>query len=468
LELKPEIHLKQTQKLIMTPQLQQAIKMLQLSSFELLDRIEQELEENPALEIEERQGDFFSSMDGTLELRQKIDEKNTRYDEGLEDEYFFGDRSFTQPGEKTGEDKKREFIEGTIYREETLKEHLRFQLHLLKVEDEELQIAEALISYIDIMGYLSVPLEDISKEIEKPVQKVESALKVIQSLDPPGVGARDIKECLLIQLRTRGNYPLAEKIIKNHLNDVKLNKLDEIAKRLKVPLKKVQEAFSIISRLEPYPGRQFFSEEIRYIIPDVIVEKRDGNFEIISNSSIFPRLRVNRYYAYLLKKKKQDKRIKEFISEKVQRAQNFIRSIEQREDTLLRVTRAILEEQRDFFEKGPKYLKPLTLRDVAQKVDLHESTVSRITSSKYVQTPFGVFQLKYFFSNPIQAHGAREYSSTSIKEIIRDIIQSEGMKKHLSDQQIADILAKRGIKIARRTVAKYRKELKILPSNLRR
>jgi len=467
-ELKPEIHLKQTQKLIMTPQLQQAIKMLQLSNLELLDRIEQEMEENPALEIEERQGDLFSSMDGTLELRKKIDEKNNRYDEGLEDEYYFGDRSFIQPGEKTGEDKKREFIEGTISREETLKEYLLSQLHLLKIDDEELKIAEALISYIDIMGYLYVPIEKIAEELEKPFEKVEKALRVIQSLDPPGVGARDIKECLLIQLRSRGNYPLAERIIEDHLNDIKLNKLDEIAKRLKVPISRVREAFSIISRLEPYPGRQFFSEEIKYIIPDVIVEKREGNFEIISNSSISPRLRVNSYYIYLLQKKKQDKRIKDFISEKVQRAQNFIRSIEQREDTLLRVTRAILEEQKDFFEKGPKYLKPLTLKDVAQKVDLHESTVSRITSSKYVQTPFGIFQLKYFFSNPIPSRGNREYSSTSIKEIIRDIIQSEGMKKHLSDQQIAGILSKRGIKIARRTVAKYRKELKILPSNMRR
>jgi len=297
---------------------------------------------------------------------------------------------------------------------------------------------------------------------------VESAIEIIQALDPPGVGARDLKECLLIQMKRAGTNQLAEEIIKNFLNELKLRKYDEISKKLKVPLSQVKEAFSFIAKLEPYPGRQFYTEETKYIIPEVIIQERNGEFEVIPNNYSLPKLRVNNYFQRLSMRRKGDKRIKEFASEKVQRAKNFIHFIEQRESTLIRVAKTILEEQRDFFEKGPKYLKPLTLKDVSASLDLHESTISRITSSKYMQTPFGIFPLKYFFSNPIPTNGSKEYAATSIKEMIKDIIQNEGSKKHLSDQKIADLLAKKGIKIARRTIAKYRKGLKILPSNLRR
>jgi RNA polymerase sigma-54 factor len=449
----------------MTPQLQQAIKLLQLSNIELSEKIEEEMIENPALEIE----DQVEDPDRDVNFREMTsEEKNSRYDDGFEDEYFFEDKSFQHTGGSAGEDKKREFIEGAISREETLKEYLLWQLGLLKVAEQDFHNVEMLISYIDNHGYLSVKLEEIAKETDLSLEKLENALNLLQGFDPPGVGARDIKECLLIQLRTRGNHPLAEKIIKNYLNEIKLNRFEEISKKLKVSLNKVMEAFSFISRLEPYPGRQFFSDEIRYIIPDVIITEREGTFDVMPNNYSIPKLKVNNYYENLLKNRGGDKKIREFASEKVQRAKNFIHSIEQREGTLLRVTRTILEEQKDFFKSGPKYLKPLTLKDVSSSLDLHESTISRITSSKYVQTPFGVFPLKYFFSNPIPAHGQRDYSSTSIKEMVKDIIQSEKSSKHLSDQKICDLLAKKGIKIARRTVAKYRKELNILPSNLRR
>ncbi|RKX98243.1 MAG: RNA polymerase sigma-54 factor [Spirochaetes bacterium] len=467
MELRPEIQLKQTQKLVMTPQLQQSIKMLQLSNLELLDQIEAELAENPVLEIDEESEN--SSVDNAIEFQKAQDEKIIKYDEGFEDEHFFGDKSFPQSAsDSEEEDKKREFLEGAVSKEETLREYLWSQLHLLEISDEDMEIAQKIITYIDPMGYLSVPMDTLSEDLGIPLEKAEQVLKIIQSLDPPGVGARDIKECLLIQLRNKGDYPLAEKIVMNHLNEVKLNKYEEIAKKLGVSVKKVKDAVKLISKLEPYPGRPFYTEEIRYIIPDVIIERRDGDFEVIPNNSFIPRIKVNDYYLRLLRSNKKDKNLSKYLTEKIQRAQNFIKSINQREETLVRVTKAILEEQREFFEKGPKYLKPLTLKDIAQKLDLHESTISRITSSKYVQTPFGVFQLKYFFSNPIPSRNAGEYSSRSIKEMIKDIIESEGSKKHLSDQKIADILNKRGIKIARRTVAKYRQELKILPSILRR
>ena len=469
MELRPEIHLVQTQKLIMTPQLQQAIKMLQLSNIELNERIEEELIENPALEVEEKDNDYEKDLERELILHNiSSDEKNIKYDDGLEDEYFFGDKSFPRSEGSSGEDKKREFIEGAISREETLKEYLLWQLRLLDITEEDFKTVEIFISYIDTNGYLSISTEIISGELGIAEEKVESAIKIVQSLDPPGVGARDIKECLLLQLRNRGSYPVAERIIDEFLNEIKLNKLEEISRKLKVPVARVKEAFSIISKLEPYPGRQFYSDEIKYIIPEVIVDERDGKFEVIPNNYYIPKLKVNSYYENLLKKKNSDKRIKDFALDKVQKARGFIHSIEQREGTLVRVMKRILEEQRDFFEKGPKYLKPLTLKDISINLNLHESTISRITTSKYVQTSFGVFQLKYFFSNPIPALDSREYSSTSVKEIIKDIIQSEGTKKHLSDQKITDLLLKRGIKIARRTIAKYRKGLKILPSNLRR
>jgi len=453
----------------MTPQLQQAIKMLQLSNMELSEKIEEELIKNPALEIEEDENSYERGADGKIisqELlnRVKVDNDFDDFSNNYGNEFY----SYQRSSGIKGEDKKREFIEGTVYREETLREYLLTQLKLIEISKEDLNVAEMLVSYIDLMGYLSVPLEEISKEINISLRKLENVLKIIQALDPPGVGARDVKECLLIQLKSKGDYPIAEKIVSDYLNEIKLKRFEGIARKLKISSAKVKEAFSVISKLEPYPGRNYFSGEIGYIIPDVIIERRDGKFEVIPNNTYIPKLRVNSYYKNILKNKAKDKNVKDFISGKIQNAKNFIHSIEQRESTLIRVTKAILEKQEEFFKKGPKYLKPLILKDISQNLGLHESTVSRITSSKYVQTPHGVFALKYFFSNSIPALGNRMYSSASIKEIIKDIIQSEDSKKHLSDQKIVALLEKRGIKIARRTITKYRKELNILPSNLRR
>lgn len=470
MDLKQELHLKQTQKLIMTPQLQQAIKMLQLSSIELTQRIEDELVENPALELEEREEGYANELSED-EIYQQVEKtKDEKVTEDFNEEYLYLERSYPIRSSGDGEDKKREFIEGTLFRDQTLREYLLRQVHLFELQSEELAIAEILINYIDEMGYLSVSVEEIAREFDIPVQKLEEVLKFVQSLDPPGVGARDIRECLLVQLRERGHYPLAERIIMNHLNEVKLKKYDEVAKKLKISKAKLKETIAIISHLEPYPGRQFYSEGIKYVIPDVVVERREGRLEVISNSDMVPRLRVNRYFEELMKRRNIDRRIKDFVSEGVRRARAFIHSIEQRENTLIRVTRAIVEKQPEFFEKGPLYLRPMTLKDIAGTLDLHESTISRITSSKYVQTTFGVLRLKYFFSTSIPAQGHREFSTRSIKELIKEIIEHEagGSRKRLSDQKIVDLLSKRGIKIARRTVAKYRKELHILPSNLRR
>ena len=473
-QIKPEIQLKQTQKLVMTPQLQQSIKMLQLSSVELQELIEKELLENPALEIDEENR---PSIDvGEKELERAVDDTESINGDSFDntedfEEYFLEQRAQIGRSDES-EDTKRKFIEGAVSRDETLQEYLLSQIGMLDIDEETENIASILVSYLDSMGYLSVPLDKLSKELNIPIEKLERALKVIHTLDPPGVGARDVKECLIIQLNSleenTATVELAKKIVENSLNDLKLHKIEDIARKLKVSINEVEKAVKLIESLEPYPGRQYYTGEIRYIIPDVIVVKKNGEFEVVSNDVVVPKLKINRYYERLLKSKNIDKKTRDFISEKVQNARNFINSINQRESTLVRVMKAILDEQREFFEKGPKYLKPLTLKDIASKLGLHESTISRITSSKYVQTPFGIFQLKYFFSNPIKSSNNSIVSSRSIKEMIKEIIEKEGKQGHLSDQKIADILSKKGIKIARRTVAKYRKELNILPSKLRR
>ncbi len=359
MDLKPELHIKQTQKLIMTPQLQQAIKMLQLSNLELNQAIEEELIDNPALDKEDRQEYSLDEL-SEEDLSQRIEQtKDERIGEDFNEETLYTEQPYASPDYSSGEDKKREFLEGAVFREETLKEYLMRQLHLTDIGPEELKIAEILISYIDERGYLSISLEVISGEFSISEERLEKVLTIVQSLDPPGVGAREIKECLLIQLRNEGNHPIAERIVSECLDELRLKKYDEIAKKCKISKSKLQEVISLISQLEPYPGRQYYSDDIRYIVPDVIVEERDGEFEVIPNSSSLPRLRVNRYFENLLKKSNIEKRVKEFVSEKVTRARIFMHSIEQRESTLLRVMKAILERQIDFFEQGPMYLKPM-------------------------------------------------------------------------------------------------------------
>lgn len=465
MELKPEIQLKQQQKLVMTPQLQQAIRMLQLSNIEMSQRIEEELVENPALEIEERADNNEYNED---ELSGRLNERDGAGQDDFDEEYFYVERSLPRSVSGDQEDRKREFLEGAVSRQETLHEYLTRQIHLLNVLPEDLRIAEIIISCINDDGYLNAPVEEIGRDFGIDPLKVESVLKIVQSLDPPGVGARNIQECLLIQLRDRGHHPVAERIITDFLQEVKLRKHEEIARRLGVSLEELKENLGLIAGLEPYPGRQFYTDTIRYIVPDVIVVEGEDGFQVLPNNTYIPRLRVNGYFEELLRVRNGDKKLRDFLADKVQRARGFINSVQQRESTLVRVTQAILERQFDFFRYGPMHLKPMTLRDVAAMVDLHESTVSRITSSKYVQTGWGVFRLKYFFSGSVPARGRADLSSTSIKEMIKEIIKQESGRNHLSDQKIADMLAERGIRIARRTVAKYRKELHILPSNLRR
>ena len=464
MDIKPSLQFEQKHRLNMTPMLRQAIKMLKLSTEDLNQTIEEELVENPALEMEERQEYPQNEMDEEV-MQQKVDkvqDENTR-------EYFEAESAIAgsaYPFTGSGEDRKREFIENTASHDETVKGHLLRQVQLLDIEAPDLELVELLISCMDENGHLNV--EAISAECDIPLEELERVLPTIQSLDPPGVGARTIQECLLIQLRIKGEYPIAERIIRDFPNELRLKRYREIEKKCRITSAKLEENLSIISHLEPYPGRQYYSGAIRYIIPDVIVKERDGVYEAISNSSSIPKLCVNHYLENLLRARGTEKGVRDWVDEKVQRARTFIHSLDRREGTLLRVSRAIVDRQLDFFRRGPMFLKPMLQRDIAREVELSDSTISRITSSKYMQTPFGVYPLKYFFSKSFRSANNEEVSAKIVKELIKEFIEAENPTHPLSDERIVNRLHGRGIKIARRTVAKFRNELKILPSHLRK
>ncbi|HEY8361761.1 MAG TPA: RNA polymerase factor sigma-54 [Tissierellaceae bacterium] len=449
-----DLTLEQTQKLIMTPELRQAIELLQLNTLELKEYIARELEENPILEIT-----------GVTEDYENIEKyANNEIDWK---EYFesFDDYSYRQEIDKNIEEYN---FESYISYEPTLREFLLSQLNLIPLDNKEHKIGVSIIENIDNNGYLTTPVEEIAKMINSSVEEVEIILNIIQNFDPPGVGARDLKECLLIQLRDRRdiNKHVVD-IIENHLEDLAYNRILKIAKALNIEVYEVQEACDFIRRLEPKPGRAFGSSlESGYIIPDAEIRIIDGELVVILNDATGPRLGINNYYKSLLRAA-NDRDTIEFLNQKFNSAMWVIRSIEQRRATIKKVIESIAKFQREFFLEGEKSLKPLTLKDIAKDVGMHESTVSRATNGKYVQTPRGLYELKYFFSSGVESDDG-EISSISIKKLLKEIIDKENPKKPYSDSKLTELLAQRGIKISRRTVAKYRDELNIPPSNIRK
>ncbi|WIV10384.1 RNA polymerase factor sigma-54 [Proteiniborus sp. MB09-C3] len=452
-----DLTLEQAQKLIMTPELRQAIQMLQFTSQELWQYVESQMEANPLLE---------------LENKREVEEHIEEYDNKLEDvdwkEYSeqYDDISYRST---VNRDEKENTFENYVSARTSLKDHLLFQLNLSIFDKRQKAIGEFIIECIDKNGYLNNPVTEISKQLNVEENLVENVIKLIQTFEPAGVCARDLKECLLIQLELKGiNNPDIREIINNYLVDVAQNRLAKISKELNISLKSVQWICDLIKSLEPKPGRGFAhdSDEIKYITPDVYLYYIDGEYVISVNDSSTPRLIINNYYKQLLNKSNDDGTTN-FLTERLNSAMWLIRSIEQRRMTIYKVVESILKYQIDFFEKGKKSLKPLTLKDVAEDIGVHESTVSRATNGKYIQTPRGLFELKYFFSSGISSNDGG-ISSTSIKSIIKEIIEGENPKKPLSDQQIVKILKAKDIDISRRTVAKYRDELGIASSSGRR
>jgi RNA polymerase sigma-54 factor len=492
--LEAKLYQKLSQQLVMTPQLRQAIKILQVSRAELEALIDQELAENPVLEegtetpeeapeeqtrTEEAHvadagtvqdwGEARDQRETTTEIAPETDRlADIDWKEYLNN--YNNDWHGSEPGGGGGDvdDEKRATWENNLVRATSLADHLIWQLRMIGLDPVEESVAALLLGNMDKDGYIQVDPEDIAFQSGQDYDLVERALCRIQELDPPGVGARDLRECLSIQLRALGKGDsIAARIVSDHLDLLESKRYDRLARELGVSVDEVAEAASQIACLEPKPGRNFGDGDIRYITPDVFVQKMGDELRVTLNDEGLPRLRVSRYYRDVLGDDSATD-AKRYVQEKMRAASWLIKSIHQRQRTLSLVAQSIVKFQREFFEYGVSHLKPLVLKDVATDIGMHESTVSRATANKYVHTPQGIFELKYFFTSSLQGSDGDEVSAESVKERIRAIIEAEDPRRPLSDQHIAKMLAKENVEIARRTVAKYREMMGLLPSSKRR
>jgi RNA polymerase sigma-54 factor len=472
--------LKLTQSLIMTQKLQQAIKLLQLSRMELVGEITQALETNPVLEDdqfpeEQVSGEGESELEGfsngaePQSEESKTDGEAKSAQQEWDWDSFLKDRLMPSP---IGEHEEREAVpfESINAEKTTLKSHLLWQLRMAEIDEKGNNIGEMIIGNLDKDGYLRSTVEEIAAEMGVEPDRVERVLEVVQGFDPPGVAARNLKECLQLQVKILGlQDSLLLEIIDRHLTNLGNKNYQAIARDLKVSIDKVVEAGDVIANLEPKPGRGFDEEEPDFINPDVHVEKVGTDYVIRLNEDGLPKLRVNRFYLETLRgPDKLPDSVKSYIQKHLDSALWFIRSIHQRQKTLYRVTESIVRFQREFLDHGLSHLKPLTLRQVAEDVQMHESTISRVTTNKYVYTPQGVFDLKFFFNSAINMSLGDQIASESVKEKIRQLVQGENPENPLSDQEIADLLRRQDVIIARRTVAKYRGMLGVLPSSKRK
>ena len=468
--------LKLTQQLVMTPQLQQAIKLLQLSRLELQQAVREELEVNPALE-ETSEGAGEEQADAAPETETAEEAPPPAAKDSLIDRidwnYYFGDGATSggARGEREREeDDGRPYYENLLTRKPSLTEVFEEQIRLSDASGTTREIAHYLIGNLDENGYLKVSAEETAEALGKPLAEVEEAISRIQSLEHSGVGGRDLRECLLIQAREKGEeFSLPVRILTEHFDLFSRGDVAGIARRLKVSREVVKEAFQKLVTLWPKPGRAFSGDDVQYITPDAYVFRVDDRWVITLNEDGQPRLRLSSYYRDLLQSgDKLGKEDREFLKQKVNSALWFIKSIHQRQRTIYKVVESIVKIQGDFLERGPEHLKPLTLRDVAEDISMHESTVSRVTSGKYLYTPHGIFELKFFFNSGLNREGGREnIASKSVQEKIREILRSEGEKPY-SDQDLVRLLRNQGIRIARRTVTKYRQSMGVLPSSKRK
>jgi RNA polymerase sigma-54 factor len=466
--------LKLTQQLVMTPQLQMAIKLLQLSRLELMDTIRQELEENPTLEEVQETASPEQMVEKT-EIDQPGPIKEVTIDEKLSGDIDWSNYidEYNAPGRINYEVESRDTprYEAFIARKESLSDHLLWQLLMTHPTPEEERIGSLIIGNLNKDGYLDASTDYLAEQSGESSEKIEQLLKLMQTFDPIGVCARDLRESLLIQARHFDlDNSLVTQIITDHLGNLENKNYKAICKALRVKLEEVIAAVKIIIELEPRPGRQFSDEEPHYITPDIYVYKFEEEFVIILNDDGMPKLRVNSFYKQAISgnKDKVSGNAKEYIQDKLRSAAWLIRSIHQRQKTIYRVMESILKFQYDFFEKGITHLKPMVLRDVAEDINMHESTISRVTTNKYAYTPQGIFELKYFFNSSIKRVHGEAIASASVQEKIKHIIDNENPRRPYSDSKMAKILKEENINIARRTVAKYREMLGVLPSNKRK
>jgi len=469
--------MKLTQQLVMTPQLQQAIKLLQLSRLELQDLVQQELEENPILEetveqeslkeveqveIQEREPETLKEGDSFKEVTAGSDTiKEMDWDSYL-DGYNYSS------GEQYSDDEDRPSFENLLTKKGTLADHLMWQLNLSKFEEEDIGIAVEIIGNIDEDGYLRTTVEDIARSYETSDETVDRILKRVQDFDPPGVAARDLRECLLIQVQQLGMQGgVVDQILRDHLKDLETRRYKQISKALGISLQDILDAAKVISGFDPKPGHMFAHDDVQYISPDIFVFKVGDDYVVTLNDEGLPALRINPYYTDV-KFKELDSGTEEYVSDKMRSAIWLIKSIHQRQRTIFKAAKSIVKFQREFFEKGIEYLRPLVLRDVAEDIGMHESTISRVTTNKYMHTPQGIFEMKYFFNSAISITGGDFIASESVKRKIKELIEAEDQKKPLSDQTLAEMLAAGNINIARRTVTKYREMLRLGSSSERK
>jgi len=488
------------QRVVMTPMLQQALKILQMSTLELQEWVEQEMVENPVLEEEEDHSpdvDVATAEDAEILAREDqeptldpsvekaLGSRDTdivdqmKKTPALEEDFWERyDASETPEGGSEGgeggsyDQEKRDFAEASVSREATLAESLEWQLSVSALPEEEMPIARAILGNLDENGYLLLSVEDIAKALEVGVERVERALQAVQSLDPPGVAARNLRECLLLQLEIRSG-PVARRaheIVQDLFEDLEKRRFPQIARALRCGTSELQQALDYIASLDPKPGRNFSQDRARYVTPDLSIENVDGEWILTLIDESVPRLRVSPYYRKLLRNREAAKgtEARQYLETKIQSALWLIKNIEQRRKPLYRVAEAIFQIQRDFLEHGVARLKPLTLKQVADIIGMHESTVSRVTTHKYVQTPRGLYELKYFFTSGLESESGLDISSASVKEMIKEMVGQETPQHPLSDQCLAERLKGKGILIARRTVAKYREELHLPPASQRR
>ncbi|RIG05023.1 RNA polymerase factor sigma-54 [Shigella flexneri] len=474
--MKQGLQLRLSQQLAMTPQLQQAIRLLQLSTLELQQELQQALESNPLLEqidtheeIDTRETQDSETLDTADALEQKEMPEELPLDASWDTIYTAGTPSGTS-GDYIDD-------ELPVYQGETtqtLQDYLMWQVELTPFSDTDRAIATSIVDAVDETGYLTVPLEDILESMgdeEIDIDEVEAVLKRIQRFDPVGVAAKDLRDCLLIQLsqfdKTTPWLEEARLIISDHLDLLANHDFRTLMRVTRLKEDVLKEAVNLIQSLDPRPGQSIQTGEPEYVIPDVLVRKHNGHWTVELNSDSIPRLQINQHYASMCNNARNDGD-SQFIRSNLQDAKWLIKSLESRNDTLLRVSRCIVEQQQAFFEQGEEYMKPMVLADIAQAVEMHESTISRVTTQKYLHSPRGIFELKYFFSSHVNTEGGGEASSTAIRALVKKLIAAENPAKPLSDSKLTSLLSEQGIMVARRTVAKYRESLSIPPSNQRK
>ncbi|HZL45062.1 MAG TPA: RNA polymerase factor sigma-54 [Opitutaceae bacterium] len=472
---------RQTQQMVLAPQLRQSLKILQVAALDLRSVIQEELQNNPTLEELPMDGvnldqngseapDQAASPEGA-ESREELDFSKsfdilTKIDDDWRDDQAQAGNG--QPYTSEAAEKRQHFFDSLVS-ETSLQEHLMRQAELSDCPPQVLSAIRYLVGSIDDRGFLTATPADIALMSGLALMDVQAALKLLKSFDPPGIGALDLKDCLLFQLEAKGRGgSIAARIVRDHFELLTRRRIPDLARRLGVSVEEVQTAIEEIGTLDPSPGRRFADDNNRVVVPDVTVEKDNGQWKILLNNDYIPRLRISQTYRELIAKGQLSKDERDYLRERMRSGRFLINSIEQRQQTIERITREIIKVQEEFFEHGVARLKPLTMTQIADVVGVHETTVSRAIANKYIKTPHGVFDIKYFFTPGYQAHGGDAVSNTSVKEMINDLIAGEDRAHPLSDQELVARLENKGINIARRTVAKYREELGLLPSNLRR